>query len=240
MQLMARYPDKHFELAIVDPPYGLNIARRNGSIGQRKGQGRITRYRSKKWDAAVPGREYFDELFRVSQHQIIFGANYFTNFLPPAKGWIVWDKRQSERVTFAMAELVYSSINRSIKIFSCSKAFIGNRISKNIRLAKAAAKIHPTQKPVLLYEWLLHHYANTGDKILDTHLGSGSLAIACINRGYDVTACEIDEEYYKAASVRIAEQTSQQQLFANTSAMENGPVPATLLLPFSETNLKTQ
>lgn len=159
---MAKFPDKFFDVAIVDPEYGIDIANRTGSIGQRKGQGKITAYKKKSWDKRPPSGEYFKELFRVSKNQIIWGGNYFTQHLPPSKGWIVWDKRQPEGVTFAMAELAFSSFDISVKVFSCSRALIGNSVSNNKRLAAANAKIHPAQKPVELYRWLLDKYAYGG------------------------------------------------------------------------------
>lgn len=210
---MKRFPDKHFDLAIVDPPYGIGIAKRNGSIGQKKGQGKITRYKSKVWDAAIPDAEYFKELFRVSKNQIIFGANYFTHFLPPSMGWIVYDKLQPEGVTFAMAELAYTSFNRSVKMFKTSRANMQNCVSNNPAIGKKWAKIHPTQKPSQLYKWLLKNYAKEGDKILDTHLGSGSSRIAAHCGGFDFTGFEIDKEYFEAQENRFKQFTSQTVLF---------------------------
>lgn len=145
MLLMSRYPDKHFDIAIVDPPYGIGIAKRNGSIGQKKGQGKITHYKSKDWDSSVPKREYWKELFRVSKNQIVFGGNYFTEYLPSSMGWIVYDKMQPEGVTFAMAELAYTSFHRSIKIFKTKRSNMQNCVSNNQAIGKKKAKIHPTQ-----------------------------------------------------------------------------------------------
>lgn len=210
---MARYPDKFFDLAIVDPPYGIGIANRNGSIGQKKGQGVITKYKSKAWDVAIPDAAYFNELFRISKEQIIWGANYFCHLLPPSMGWIVWDKKQPEGVSFAMAELAFSSVQKSVKIFSCSRALIGNKVANNKRLALSQAKIHPTQKPIKLYEWLLQNYAKEGDKIIDTHMGSQSSRIAAYLMGFDYWGWEIDQEYFEKGDIRFAELTAQQQLF---------------------------
>jgi site-specific DNA-methyltransferase (adenine-specific) len=215
MEGMKQYPDKYFDLAIVDPEYGIDIANRVGSIGQKKGQGKITSYKKKGWDEHPAGAEYFIELFRVSKEQIIWGANYFTPHLPPAKGWIVWDKRQPLGVSFAMAELAFSSVSKSVKMFSCSRAHIGNKVSNNAELGKVWAKIHPTQKPIVLYKWLLTNYANEGDKILDTHLGSGSSRIAAYQMGFDFTGFEIDPDYFAAQEKRFKEQTAQQSLFGN-------------------------
>lgn len=214
MELMKRYPDNYFELAIVDPEYGINIANRNGSIGQKKGQGKITNYSKKNWDLTPAGKEYFEELFRVSKNQIIWGANYFTENIPPSKNWVVWDKGQPEGVTFSMYELAYTSFtNKQAMIFRKTFASSCNKVANNIQLAKVNAKIHPAQKPVDLYKWLLDKFANEGDKILDTHLGSGSIAIACHDYGFDLTACELDKEYFDKAMKRINNHTKQQKLF---------------------------
>lgn len=209
---MAEFPDKFFELAIVDPPYGIGIAKRNGSIGQRKGQGIITKYISRNWDNKIPDERYFKELRRVSQNQIICGANYFTEFLPPSMGWIVYDKLQPENVTFAMAELLYTSFHKSTKIFRTGKANMKNCVSNNNEIGKINAKIHPTQKPIQLYKWLLKNYASPGDKILDTHLGSGSSAIACLDGGFEYIGFELDKDYYNAAIKRIENHKAQLRL----------------------------
>lgn len=203
MEYMKTLPDKSFDLAIVDPPYGIGISRRRGSIGQKKGQGKLTRYTSKSWDDNIPDKLYFSELFRVSKNQIIFGGNYFTEYLPPSKGWIVWDKKQPEGVSFAMAELAFTSFNISVKMYSCSRAYIGNKISNNDVLAQSWVKIHPTQKPIPLYSWLLNIYAQKGDRILDTHLGSGSSRIAAYKLGFDFVGCEIDKEYFDKSVERF-------------------------------------
>lgn len=203
MDYMRGLNDKSIDLAIVDPEYGIGIANRNGSIGQKKGQGKLTKYESKKWDSKPANEEYFNELFRVSKNQIIFGANYFSQFLPSSKGWIVWDKKQPEGVSFAMAELAFTSFDISVKIFSCSRAHIGNKVSNNTRLAQKWIKIHPTQKPVVLYAWILNNYAKKGDIILDTHLGSGSSRIAAYKLGFDFYATEIDTDYFDAQDKRF-------------------------------------
>ena len=194
MELMARYPDKYFDLAIVDPPYGINV---NESIGRRKGM-KHSGHKKAVWDNEIPTAEYFDELFRVSKNQIIWGANYFV--MPPTKCFIIWDKCYSEDVTFSRYEYAWSSFNIT------SKGFVFNgQANKD--------KIHPTQKPVALYKWLLDKYAKENDKILDTHLGSGSIAIACHDYGFDLTACELDKEYFDKAMQRINNHTAQQKLF---------------------------
>ena len=193
MQLMARYEDNHFDLAIVDPPYGINI---NESIGRRKGM-KHSGHKKAIWDNEIPTEEYFKELFRVSKNQIIWGANYFV--MPPTKCFIIWDKCYSEDVTFSRYEYAWSSFNVT------SKGFVFNGQAN-------LGKIHPTQKPVALYKWLLDKYAKPNDKILDTHLGSGSIAIACHDYGFDLTACELDKEYYDKAMQRINNHISQTKL----------------------------
>ena len=189
MELMSRYEDNHFDLAIVDPPYGLGKSVVNSG-------GRFKKYQNKNgnWDMEIPTDEYFEELFRVSKNQIIFGGNYFD--LPKNKCFIVWDKKQPQGISFAMAEYAWASFDKVAQIFS-------------LRSQGQEQRFHPTQKPVKLYECLLMNYAKEGDKILDTHLGSGSIAIACHNLGYDLTACELDKDYYKSAMKRLNEHTSQ-------------------------------
>lgn len=215
MEGMRQYADKYFDLAIVDPEYGLNIANRNGSIGQKKGQGKITKYKKKSWDLKAAGAEYFAELFRVSGGQVIWGANYFTPYLPASKNWIVWDKGQPEGVTFSMYELAYTSFTEGqAKIFRKTFASSCNKVANNNAIALTYAKIHPAQKPVALYKWLLKNYAKPGDKILDTHLGSGSSRIAAYDMGFDFTGYEIDKDYFDAAEKRFQQFKSQTKLFA--------------------------
>ena len=199
MKLMARYPDKYFDLAIVDPPYGIGYDGANSSSGSHGGR---KAHKWKGWDSSIPSEEYFKELFRVSKNQIIWGANYFTKYLPSSMGWIVWRK---DRGNFSSsdAELAYSSFQRALREYT-----------KNpLVLVREGGTIHPTQKPICLYKWLLSNYANEGDKILDTHLGSGSIAIACHDLGFDLTACELDTDYYNAAMKRIEDHKKQLQLF---------------------------
>ena len=194
MEYMKTLPDKAFELAIVDPPYGINI---NSNMGRRKGD-RHSDYKKVRWDNKPPSADYFKELFRVSKNQIVWGANYFQ--MPPTKCFVIWRKPQiSEDVSFSMCEYAWTSIGGT------SKEWIG--------MSAEDDRIHPTQKPVKLYEWLLTHYAKQGDKILDTHLGSGSSRIACYNLGFDFVGCEIDEDYFKAQEERFKAHTSQQSLF---------------------------
>ena len=201
MELMSRYPDNHFELAIVDPPYGIDLANMNMGLGKAKksSKAKNRKWKPKDWDKTPPNKKYFKELFRVSVHQIIWGGNYFD--LPPCYGYVVWDKEIPKGLSFADCEIAWYSFKKAAKIYKYSTY----NDKKN--------KFHPTQKPIALYEWLLMNYAKEGDKILDTHLGSGSIAIACHNLGFDLTACEIDKEYFDAAMKRLEQHKSQQRLF---------------------------
>ena len=212
MELMARYPDNYFELAIVDPPYGINMGKKR-TIGKRGKTYSITNYIQSEWDNAIPKKEYFNELFRVSKNQIIFGANYFNHFLPPSQGWFVYNKNQPDGFSMAQAELAYTSFDRSIRLKSFKRNLVQNCVSNNKQIALANAKIHQCQKPIVLYKYLLDTYAKPNDKILDTHLGSGSIAIACHDYGFELTACELDKEYYDKAIQRIKNHVSQQKLF---------------------------
>lgn len=197
MSLMARYPDNHFDLAIVDPPYGIGASAGVGKYGRLKNEAN-----DKRWDDAIPPIEYFDELRRVSREQIIWGGNYF--HLPPTRGWVIWDKDAGfEGRDFSEAELAWCSIDCNIRIFRRDPLARGDY----------RAKIHPTQKPVELYRWLLERYAKPGQRLLDTHLGSGSHAIAAHYFGAHLTACDRDPDYYAAAMERIKRETAQQTLF---------------------------
>ena len=206
MELMSRYPDGYFELAIVDPPYGIDVAK-NGNVGGG-GLCKVTDYGAKKWDSKAPDKSYFIELKRISKNQIIWGANHFIENIPKANSscWIVWDKDNSGN--FADSELAYTSFKTSVRNF---KWRWNGMLQQNMKMKQK--RIHPTEKPIQLYEWLLMNYAKEGDKILDTHLGSGSIAIACHNLGFDLTACELDPEYYNEAIKRIENHKAQQRLF---------------------------
>ena len=206
MELMARYPDNYFELAVVDPPYGIGEdGEKNHSRG---GLAKATRYTPKDWDSKAPDRQYFEELKRVSKNQIIFGANHFIDNIPNANSscWIVWDKDNTG--DFADSELGYTSFKTAVRNF---KWRWNGMLQQNMK--NKQKRIHPTEKPIQLYEWLLMNYAKEGDKILDTHLGSGSIAIACHNLGFDLTGCEIDKDYFEAASKRLKQHQSQQRMF---------------------------
>ncbi len=198
MEYMAGLPHKAFDLAIVDPPYGIGMA-------DRAPCGRLARYGSvKQADSAVPTPEYFAELRRVSREQIIWGGNYFQ--MPPSRCFLIWDKQQPEGVSFADAEFAWTSFDTSARTF--------RRRPQNADIDR----IHPTQKPVALYRWLLKNYAKPGQRILDTHLGSGSIAIACDIEGFALVGCEIDADYIKAARHRLAVHQSAPRLFEATPA----------------------
>ena len=194
MDLMARYEDNYFDLAIVDPPYGIDVKTRVFDDG-------------KKWDNEIPKKEFFDELFRVSKNQIIWGGNYFLDYLSATPCFIIWDKKMTDNHLMSMSEFAWTSFKTKNLIFR--QPPVGDRGFYNID----GKRIHPTQKSIKLYEWLLMNYAKENDKILDTHLGSGSIAIACHNLGYELTGCELDKDYYEAAMKRIEQHKQQQRLF---------------------------
>jgi len=204
MILMSRYPDGYFDLAIVDPPYGIGADKKNSTtIQYKKSAAKRRSYGEQNWDNNIPSDKYFVELKRVSKNQIIWGANYFGL----TGGYIVWNKLV-DMPTYSDGELAYCSLNKSVKIYTLRWHGMLQHNMKNKEI-----KIHPTQKPVKLYEWLLMNYAKEGDKILDTHLGSGSIAIACHNLGFDLTACEIDEEYFNSAMKRLKQHQAQLTMF---------------------------
>jgi len=188
LEAMKLMSDNEFDLAIVDPPYGIGISK--NPVRQK--------HNKKEWDTSIPTKEYFKELFRVSKNQIIWGGNYFD--LPPTQGFFIWDKKQPHDFSLAMCEYAWSSLQKPAKMWSLS-------------VLKDKGKIHPTQKPTELYEWLLMNNAKEGDKILDTHLGSGSIAIACHNLGYHLEGYELDKEYYDNALKRIKNHQAQTRIF---------------------------
>ena len=204
MEGMKRYPDKHFDLAIVDPPYGNDAGKK-----KKYHANAFTEYKPKAWDLNRPKSSYFLALYRVSKNQIIWGGNWFTKFLPPAKNWIVWDKKQPDGITLSMHELAFYSGDGQAKIF---RGYCGANRCVVKELAQKYLRIHPTQKPVSLYLWLLNNYAKKGDLILDTHLGSGSIAIACYEMGFDLIGFEIDPDYYAGAVKRLDEHQRQMLL----------------------------
>tara|TARA_R110002020_G_scaffold279104_1_gene494477 strand:+ start:514 stop:1128 length:615 start_codon:yes stop_codon:yes gene_type:complete len=204
MEYMRGLEDNAFELAIVDPPYGI------GESGGNESRNRVAtnNYKKKEWDSVAPCAEYFKELRRISKNQIIWGANHFMqNIGLGSPCWVVWDKDNGAS-DFADCELAYSSFKTAVRKFKFTWAGMLQGDMKNKEY-----RIHPTQKPVKLYEWLLSNYAKPGDRIIDTHLGSGSHAIAAHYGGFDFVGCELDKDYYEAAKKRIESETSQLDMF---------------------------
>ena len=189
LDAMREFPDKFFQLCICDPPYGIGIS--SNPVRQA--------HEKKRWDDNIPSMEYFDELFRVSENQIIWGGNYFA--LPATQNLIVWDKLQPQNFSLAMCEFAWCSIQRPAKMFRYS-------------VLTERDKIHTTQKPIALYLWLLQNYAKRGDKILDTHVGSASSLIACHRMGFEYWGYELDESYFKSATERLEREKAMQPLFA--------------------------
>jgi site-specific DNA-methyltransferase (adenine-specific) len=200
MALMARYPDGYFDLAIVDPPYGIGASCGVGLHSRKKFQ-----KANKIWDDKIPNKTYFEELFRVSKNQIICGANYFNEYLYSTKSFICWIKN-NPAPNFAEAEYIWTSFPINAKVYNTQKQI-------QHQIMWEGGSIHPTQKPIALYKWILEKYAKQGDKILDTHLGSGSIAIACHDYDFELTACELDKEYYDNAIKRIKNHTAQLSIF---------------------------
>lgn len=214
MALMARYPDKYFDLAVVDPPYGIGAdkAQNNTALSRIKAEGKSKAgrgwklYHDTDWDNETPNAEYWEQLFRVSKNQIVWGGNYFTEYLPPKMGWILWDKGQRD-FSLADDELAWTSFDKALRIFEMSR---GKALAKN---NEQGGRFHPTQKPVALYDWIFKNYAKPGDKILDTHLGSGSSRIAAHRAGLDFTACELDKDYFDAQNKRFEQYRAQLTMF---------------------------
>ena len=220
MDGMAQFPDKFFELAIVDPPYGIGF---DGNTTVKGKSGKASTFTDKQhhikkeWDVSRPTAEYFAELQRVSKNQIIWGGNYFADLLPPQKGWIFWDKKitNANNTNFSDGELAWTSFNCILRRFTYD--WIGFGYLNNPQREK---KIHPTQKPIALYKWLLTNYAHPGDKILDTHVGSASSLIACHQLGFQYWGFELDADYYKAASERLAKAKAQVSMMELTQTIE--------------------
>jgi len=207
MKMMADYPNDYFDLAVVDPPYGIG---EDGAKNHSRGKlAPSTKFTPKNWDKESPEVLYFDELKRVSKNQIIWGANHFIEKIKEANSssWIVWDKDNGDS-DFADCELAWTSHKSAVRKFKFKWAGMLQGDMKN-----KEKRIHPTQKPVRLYDWIFQKYAKEGYRILDTHLGSGSIAIAAHYAGLNLTACEIDKEYFKETISRIQIETSQQVLF---------------------------
>ena len=212
---MREFPDNYFDLAIVDPVYGdvtgggyttSKWDKQEHHIGTGKANQKA--YHRGIWDQQKTQPEYFKELFRVSKNQVIWGGNFFVESLPSSQGWIVWDKQHPEGLTYSDCELAFTSFNVGLRIFR----FMWNGMLQG-DMKNKESKIHPTQKPVKLYEWILNRYANPGDIILDTHVGSGSSLIACYNTNHKYVGFEIDEEYYRLAQERIKRETAQMNIF---------------------------
>ena len=207
MEALRQTPDKYYELCVVDPPYGIGMDGQewnNTPTGKPsiKGKSKGIRVQKKSWDSAVPMAIYWSELRRISEHQIVWGGNYFTDNLPQSRGWVCWDKKQPDGLTFSQFELAWTSFDEVGRTFRMYPTHVAQGV-----------KIHPTQKPVALYEWLLTNYAKPGDRILDTHLGSGSSAIAAHNLGFDFVGMELDADYYQAAVKRFEQHKAQARLF---------------------------
>ena len=207
MEGMKQFPDKYFELAIVDVPYGIG---EDGSKNHSRSKLAIAKDYKPFYgqDALPPPKEYFNELLRVSKNQIIWGANHFISLIPfDSSCWVVWDKNNGEN-DFADCELAWTSFNTAVRqfTFTWNGMLQGDMKNKEYR-------IHPTQKPVKLYEWLLAKYAKHGDKILDTHVGSASSLIACHNYGFDYIGFELDKDYYEAATRRLEAVKAQLSMF---------------------------
>lgn len=201
MDFMKEIPDKHFDLAIVDPPYGDTCVLTGGKAkanGYREYWNKITD--EGNWNVA-PDIKYFNELFRISKNQIIWGANHLVNFLPPSSGWVFWDKGQRD-FSFSDGELAYTSFNQKMRAITIHRQEL-----------QTESRMHPTQKPIKLYKYLIDKFANPGDKILDTHLGSGSSRIAAHDMGFDFTGYELDKDYFESSVNRFNQYKSQLCLF---------------------------
>jgi len=211
MEYMRQFPDKHFQLSIVDPPYGIGhstIAGKQSGTKYGKAAARKKTYKEKDWDNCSPDESYFIELSRVSKNQIIWGANHFSNKINQSSScWIVWDKNNGSN-GFADAELAFTTFDSAVRIF---KYTWNGMIQQNMK--DKEDRFHPTQKPVALYKWLLHNYAKPGDKILDTHLGSGSSRIAAYDLGFDFYTTELNKDYFDAQEKRFQNFKSQLKLF---------------------------
>lgn len=205
MEVMKTFKDKQFDLAIIDPPYGINVAK-TGKVGSSKA-GKAKDYGAKEWDKQPPDDEYFRQLFRVSKNQIVWGANHFISKMPfDSSCWIVWDKDNSGN--YADCELAWTSFDTAVRMFKWRWNGMLQQDMKNKQ-----ERIHPTEKPVQLYKWLLQNYAKEGDTILDTHFGSLSIGIACHDIKFDLTAIELDKDYYEQAKQRLINHQRQLTLF---------------------------
>ena len=201
IEVMKRYEDNYFDLAVVDPPYGI------GANKMQLGNGKRKIYRGENdWDNSIPTAEYWEQLFRVSKNQIVWGGNYMTEFLPPSRCWIFWDKGTGDN-SYADGELAWCSFDKVVKKYS--RFWSGG----NAKERGDIDRVHPTQKPISLYEWILKEFAVEGNLVLDTHLGSGSSRIACQKNGYSFTGFELDKDYYEAQEKRFKDFVSQLRMF---------------------------
>ena len=204
MEYMATVPDKYFDLAIVDPPYGIGASNyKRGGTKYGNSKAFCKTYEPKDWDNNTPDKTYFDELLRISKNQIVWGGNYFASSLPDSSCWLIWDKVTGDNL-YADAELAWTSFEKAVRKFTWmwKGMFQQNMANKEDR-------IHPTQKPIKLYEWLLMNYAKKGQRVFDSHLGSGSSAIAAHYFGVDFVGCELDKDYFEAAKTRFDMATKQ-------------------------------
>lgn len=205
IELMKHYPDKYFDLAVVDPPYGINI---NHSMGRRKGE-KKSDYKKADWDKQPPPLEYFYELFRVSKNQIVWGANHFISRMPyDSACWLLFDKKVSEEVSFAQYEMAWTSLNGTCKKFEYRWSGMLQQNMKDKEL-----RIHETQKPIALYDWIFSKYATEGMKVLDTHLGSGSSRISANKAKLHFVGCELDQDHFNKQNKRYEEFVSQARLW---------------------------
>ena len=200
MEVMKTFKDKQFDLAIIDPPYGIGRSGQTETFTKNPKHKR-KHFADKGWDYEKPTSEYWQELFRVSKNQIIWGANYFTDYLPASMGWIFWDKGQD--LSMSDGELAYTSFDKALRRVVINRG----------QLMVEGGTMHPTQKPIKLYKWLLQNYAREGDTILDTHFGSLSIGIACHDMKFDLTAIELDKDYYEQAKQRLINHQRQLTLF---------------------------
>ena len=205
LQALKAMADKQFDLAIVDPPYGIGMDKTH--FKTKSSNAKPTEYGKKDWDNAIPSKEYFNELLRVSKNQIVWGGNYFVENLTNSSCWVVWDKDNGDSI-HADCELAWTSYNTGVRKVKYLWHGMRQQNMKN-----KEKRIHPTQKPKALYEWLLMNYAKTGNKIIDTHLGSGSIALACYDLKFDLVGIEIDSEYFQKASKRLEQHKKQLTLF---------------------------
>jgi len=196
MEGMKQYPDKYWDLAVVDPPFGIGAENHAGNV-----KNGWTQWEKKKWDKNIPESEYFIELLRVSKNQIVWGGNYMTDYLPPKMCWLVWDKGQRD-FSLADGEMAWTSFDKAMRIKTIHRA-----------TANQESKIHPTQKPVQLYDWLFNQFASEGQKILDTHLGSQSSRISANKNKLHFTGFELDPDYFRDGNKRYEDFVSQLTLF---------------------------